>query len=174
MADFYLQFPQITTAVDKQTGLPIEPIFISSEHGDGLPDLMQLIKQHIPSNKEQEHLDRKQRRLDRYIEYKEMLMDEIVELKQAELDKEANQLHKEAKENDATIDLNRELEEFVRAWEKEFDVVNGNPEENSDFDSDNDVNPLDGLDSLGRYYNTSKTTRKEQISSENAMKRKPI
>ena len=174
MADFYRQFPQITTAVDVQTGLPIEPLFISSEHGDGLPDLMQLIKQHIPDCKEKEHLDRKQRRLDRYLEYKEMLMDEIVELKQTELDKEAVTLHQEAKDNDATIDLNRELEEFVRAWEKEFDIVNGNAEENSDFDSDNEVNPLDGLDSLGRYYNTSKTTRKQQISSENAMKRKPI
>ena len=86
-----------------------------------------------------------------------MLVEEIVELKQAELDAEAEKLHKEAKENHTEIDLSRELEEFVRAWEKEFDQVNDNPEDNSDFDSDNDVNPLDSLDSLGRYYSSSKS-----------------
>jgi GTP-binding protein len=30
-----------------------------------------------------------------------------------------------------------------------------NPEDNSDFDSDNDINPLDTLNSLGQY--TTKT-----------------
>ena len=29
----------MTIAKDPVTGLPYEPIFISSEHGDGLPDL---------------------------------------------------------------------------------------------------------------------------------------
>ena len=86
-----------------------------------------------------------------------MLMDEIVELKQAELDAEAEKLYQEAEENDTEIDLTKELEEFVRAWEKEFDSVNGNPEMNSDFDSDNDVNPLDSLDNLGRYYSSKRS-----------------
>jgi len=63
-----------------------------------------------------------------------------------------------------------DLQEFIRQWEKEFDIVNANPEENSDFDSDNDVNPLDTLNSLGEY--TGKI--KQQITSENLMKRKPI
>jgi hypothetical protein len=62
------------------------------------------------------------------------------------------------------------LKEFVRQWEKEFDLINANPEENSDFDSDNDINPLDTLNNLGQY--TSKAT--QQITSENTMKRKPI
>ena len=99
MSTFYSLFPQITTAKDVQTGLPIEPLFISSEHGDGLPDLLRLIKTHIPAQKEQEYQDRKKKRLDRYFEYKNMLMDEIVELKQAELDAEAEALFEEAKEN---------------------------------------------------------------------------
>ena len=59
MADFYSQFPQITTAVDPQTGESIEPLFVSAEHGDGLPDLMQMIKRHVPDSKKQEHLDRR-------------------------------------------------------------------------------------------------------------------
>lgn len=54
--------------------------------------------------------------------------------------------------------MSRELQEFVKAWEREFEDVNGNPEENSDFDSDNDVNPLDSLDSLGRYYSSGRKT----------------
>ena len=171
-SEFYRLFPQITTVTDKQTGLPVEPLFISGEHGDGLPDLFRLIKTHIPESKEQEYLDRRQKRLDRYLEYKEMLVEEIVELKKTELDKEAEELFKEAALNNTQIDLSKELEEFVRAWEKEFDQVNGNPEENSDFDSDNEVNPLDSLDSLGRYYSSG--AAKQQISSENTMKRKPI
>lgn len=85
---------------------------------------------------------------------------------------EAESLYSEAAANDSNIDLTKELEEFVRAWEKEFDSVNGNPEENSDFDSDNDVNPLDSLDNLGRYYSSERA--KQQITSENTMKRKPI
>lgn len=47
-----------------------------------------------------------------------------------------------------------ELKEFIRQWEKEFNYVNMNPEDNSDFDSDNDINPLDTLDTLGRYSNS--------------------
>ena len=39
LAEFYRKFPQMTTARDPVTGQPYEPIFISSEHGDGLPDL---------------------------------------------------------------------------------------------------------------------------------------
>ena len=33
----------------------------------------------------------------------------------------------------------------VRAWDKDFDRMNVNPEDNSDFDSDNDINPLDSV-----------------------------
>ena len=35
-ADFYRLFPQLTTAVDKNSGEPIAPLFVSAEHGDGL------------------------------------------------------------------------------------------------------------------------------------------
>ena len=39
-----------------------------------------------------------------------------------------------------------DLEMFVRQWEKEFLRANPAPEDNSDFDSDNEVNPLDTID----------------------------
>ena len=68
-----------------------------------------------------------------------MLMDEIVEYKQGEVDNE-----KIDPEED-----NQELELFIREWEKEFDRYNPDPENNSDFDSDNEINPLDTLTSSG-------------------------
>lgn len=55
---------------------------------------------------------------------------------------------------------------FIRQWEREFDRLNRNPEENSDFDSDNDVNPLDTIEK-GAYTSS-------RISSQNAMARRPI
>lgn len=59
-------------------------------------------------------------------------------------------------EGNKSFEVNPELElkEFIRQWEKEFNYVNMNPEDNSDFDSDNDINPLDTLDTLGRYSNS--------------------
>jgi GTP-binding protein len=46
----------------------------------------------------------------------------------------------------------------VRAWEKDFDRMNPNPEENSDFDSDNDINPLDSVNKDGKYFSSTKQT----------------
>jgi 50S ribosomal subunit-associated GTPase HflX len=51
MADFFRKFPQLTTAIDPVTNQAYDPIFISAEHGDGLPDLFQMIKRHIPDSK---------------------------------------------------------------------------------------------------------------------------
>jgi hypothetical protein len=98
--------------------------------------------------KEEEYEERKQKRVERYITYKEMLLDEIVQLKKDELDKEDPEME--------TQDYTKEIEEFVKSWEKEFDFVNKDPHENSDFDSDNEINPLDTLDSLGRYMLSAK------------------
>ena len=69
-------------------------------------------------------------------------------MKKDELEREEPDLEKN--------DYSKEIEEFVRSWEKEFQFVNQNPEENSDFDSDNEINPLDTLDSLGRYMSSQK------------------
>ena len=53
--------------------------------------------------------------------------------------------------------------------ESEFDFLNPNPEENSDFDSDNEINPLDSLTS-----NSYQKQGSGGLSSDNAMKKKPI
>lgn len=60
------------------------------------------------------------------------------------------------------------LDVVVEEWEHEFDAMNPFPEENSDFDSDNEINPMDTL-----------TTSAEGIiiqgmQTDNSMKKKPI
>ena len=49
LSDFYQMFPNIENEVDGD-GNPIEPIFISAEHGDGLPDLFQALKKRRPNS----------------------------------------------------------------------------------------------------------------------------
>jgi GTP-binding protein len=63
-----------------------------------------------------------------------------------------------------------DLETLIHQWNKDFDRLNPDPEENSDFDSDNDINPLDTLTSAGKYT----SSKAAQISSENALKKKPL
>jgi predicted GTPase len=60
------------------TQQPYEPIQISAEHGDGLPDLFQKLRAHIPKVKEEQYVERKSKRVERYAHYKQMLLDEIV------------------------------------------------------------------------------------------------
>lgn len=102
-----------------------------------------------------------------------MLLDEIVQVRQDTMKtqqkrkdkKEAKIATPELSEPEEEIKFDQEydrgenpemdLKEFVKQWEREFDYINMNPEDNSDFDSDNDINPLDTLNSLGQY--SSKT-----------------
>ena len=42
----------------------------------------------------------------------------------------------------------------MNQWNKEFDRLNPSPEDNSDFDSDNEINPLDTLTSAGKYISS--------------------
>ena len=58
---------------------------------------------------------------------------------------------------------------MILTWEREFDELNKDPEENSDFDSDNEVNPLDTLVPAGTEYMPTPS-----ITSENKRKRRPI
>ena len=63
----------------------------------------------------------------------------------------------------------KEREAMILTWEREFDELNKDPEENSDFDSDNEVNPLDTLVPAGTEYMPTPS-----ITSENKRKRRPI
>jgi len=50
--------------------------------------------------------------------------------------------------------------------ENEINSLNPSPEENSDFDTDSEIHPIDSI-SVGAY-------KPGKISSENSMKKKPI
>ena len=53
----------MTTAVDPMTGEAYEPIFISAEHGDGLPDLFKRLREHILPEREEQYSERKEKRI---------------------------------------------------------------------------------------------------------------
>lgn len=114
--------------------------------------------------------DRREKRLSRFLALKDGLLDELVDFKISQQNSEKS---KEAADPDYVVhndpDSEEDLEMFVRQWEKDFDRSNQNPEDNSDFDSDNDINPLDSINQHGEY-----TSKQQQISSENKMKSKPI
>lgn len=166
LAEFFQKFPH--AASDPSC----EPIFISAEHGDGLPDLYHAIKESIPAESKDRFEDRKEKRVHRYLELKEQLMDEIVQFKidvvnSEQAKKEKDPSYKMKDEEDSEDDI----EMFVRQWEKDFDRANKDPEYNSDFDSDNDVNPIDTVEQL----NASLQKPVGKISSEgNPMLRKPV
>jgi len=82
LSDFYTKFPESSSMIDPLTGEPVAPIYVSAEHGDGLTDLLQRIQACIPETKVQQYSDRKAKRLERFKEYKQMLLDEIVKMRE--------------------------------------------------------------------------------------------
>jgi len=85
-------------------------------------------------------------------------MDEVVSFKSTQQLELKKKMEEDA---DSKIVLDSEddaeLVQFVRHWDKDFDRLNKKPEENSDFDSDNDINPLDSITAAGEYYSSRKT-----------------
>ena len=116
LSDFYRKLPQMKTAVDPITEEPYEPIFISAEHGDGLPDLFRSLRLHIPPEREQQYEERKEKRVIQFEHYKSMLLDEIVQMKTEEIERDEPDIEEQ--------DYAKELEAFVKSWEKEFDFIN--------------------------------------------------
>lgn len=161
LGDFYQKFPNAATDI------ALEPIFISAEHGDGFNDLYAALKSHIPDEKLSQYVNRREKRLSRFVGFKDQLMDEIVQFKMEEMEK----LKAEFGE-DAELESDGDLELFLRQWEKDFDRANPDPGHNSDFDSDNDINPIDSLNKLtGEYFASNAGSR---LSSQNKRTHKPI
>lgn len=155
LSDFYTMFNTATSELD-QFGLPVEPLFISAEHGDGLPDLFQALRKRIPDTTFVNHDIRKKKRVERFNEYKKMLLDEFIETKEDEMDDHAEAQKSaakgiETKEEDLDEMEAQDIETLINQWNKDFDKMNADPEDNSDFDSDNDINPLDTLTPAGKY-----------------------
>ena len=87
---------------------------------------------------------------------KDDLLDELVDFK---ISLQKSEKAKSTKDPDYVIhndpESEEELEMFIRQWEKDFDRSNKNPEDNSDFDSDNDINPLDSVNQHGEYTSSA-------------------
>ena len=58
-----------------------DPLFISAEHGDGFQDLYAKIRDNIPADKFKSYEDRKDKRIGRYFELKDQLLDELIQFK---------------------------------------------------------------------------------------------
>ncbi|CAI2358975.1 unnamed protein product [Moneuplotes crassus] len=127
-------------------------LFVSAMHGDGMQDLFGKIISNIPEEKHEEYERRRALRIQRYNEYKEMMMQELEQLRMINM------------HETESLDVDFNPKELAN----EFDFLNPDPEYNSDFDSDNEVNPLDTLTQVG------KPTSIRGISTENMMKKKPI
>jgi len=123
-----------------------DPIFISAEHGDGMHELLEAIEKEIPLEKIEEFEQRKKKRREKHIYLREKFKEELIEVKENSEDPD---------------EIN------IEAWEKEFDNYNKNPEENSDLDSDSEVDVEESM-------TKSIINEKGGISTENFLKRKPI
>ena len=104
LGDFYQKFPGSATDV------AMEPIFISAEHGDGFNDLYAALKSHIPEEKLSQYVNRREKRLSRFIGFKDSLMDEIVQFKMDELES----LKAEMGEDAVVDESDGDLELFLR------------------------------------------------------------
>ena len=99
LSDYYSMFPNAGKDKDKD-GILLEPIFISAEHGDGLPDLMQALRKRIPNSQFLQFDELKKKRVQRFHEYKQLLLDEFVEAKEKQLEEEDKSDFDEVEAND--------------------------------------------------------------------------
>lgn len=104
-----------------------DPILISAEQGDNLHELYDLIEENIPEKMKEDYNDKIIKRYNRYMEYRDKMRQEFIS--------SLENLPKGEKDKYSMAD-----------WEKDFDYLNKlDLENNSDYDSDNDVDPLDTL-----------------------------
>jgi hypothetical protein len=80
-----------------------------------------------------------------------LLLDEFVEIKEREIERMDSREEEGVSAKDLEEIEARDIETLINQWNKDFDRVNPEPEDNSDFDSDNDINPLDTLTPAGKY-----------------------
>ena len=145
------------------------PIYISAKKGDGMSDLYAIIDKHIPKEYKILLEERKSKRQERYMIYKTRLREEFINYIISH-NKKQLELKSEEIANLDVLAKEKLLEnEFVKynlaTWDKDFDFFNGNNiENNSDFDSDNDIDPLDNI---AEKYKVAKEGSKNLTISEN-------
>jgi len=131
------------------------PILISAQKGDGMADLYSEIEKKIPFEYKNQRQDLEAKRVERYQQYKEKMKEDFIKYlesikeKQDKQEKASRVNVKDSEEEDKESIDEKEENEFkynLKTWEKDFDFFNGRDiEENSDYDSDNDIDPTENF-----------------------------
>lgn len=121
-----------------------DPLFVSALQGDGMHEIFREIKYMFSPSVIEAYKERRKLRRVRYEKLKKELAEDI----SAELRK-----------------LNREFD--LNSWLNDFDLANGNPEENSDLDEDSEVDPK-------KYFNTNVAIESVGVTSDNFMSKRRI
>lgn len=98
-----------------------DPLYVSAEEGDGMHQIWEEIDDLVSDEAKEYFKFRKKKRKNRYMELRSLLKEEVEE----EIAKKGGKV------------LNFDINE----WLFEFDLMNERPEDNSDFDTDSEVDP---------------------------------
>lgn len=125
-----------------------DPVCVAAETGEGMHELWEVIDESVPEESQIWFKERAKKRKKRYKELKKQLKTDL--------------------ENELQSNKNVNFDQYdIREWLYEFDLVNENPEDNSDFDSDSEINPE-------KYMNTEIVMEHQGVSSENYLKNRKI
>lgn len=145
------------------------PLFISAKEGDGMGDLYQEIHKRIPDIYKFNLQEIQKKRVERFIAYKERLRNEfhefLLSINERAI-KEKKQFYKKHNlPGEEMIDDNENVIKYnLKTWEKDFDYYNNsNVEDNSDYDSDNDIDPLENLIERHKFSIASHLEKNKQL-----------
>lgn len=65
-----------------------EPIFISAEHTDGMTDLYAAIEQHLPEGIADKYKEIRNKRVERYYQFREKMIEELIAQEQEEMEED--------------------------------------------------------------------------------------
>lgn len=127
-----------------------DPLLISAQQGDNMHEIYNLIEENIPTEVKDNYYQKIDKRVNRYAEYKERMKQDFLESLNSMPEAERNKYS-------------------VSDWEEDFDYLNKRDiEDNSDYDSDNDIDPIDTFVQVPKDSNLRdniRKTKKEELKS---------
>jgi GTP-binding protein len=127
-----------------------DPLLISAQQGDNMHDIYNIIEENIPEEVKQRYQNKVEKRVNRYDEYKEKMKQIFIESLNS-------------------FPLEERVKYSLSDWEDDFDYLNKRDiEDNSDYDSDNDIDPIDTFVQVPKDQNLRENirkTKKEELKS---------
>jgi GTP-binding protein len=127
-----------------------DPLLISAQQGDNMHDIYNLIEENIPDEIKDNYKQKISKRVNRYAEYKEKMKQEFID--------SLNNMSESERKKYSLSD-----------WEEDFDYLNKKDiDDNSDYDSDNDIDPIDTFVQVPKDTNLRENirkTKKEELKS---------